>query len=169
MVGGVSANFLDEIQGRPWHTTIPETHLWIVSFSSLLISNLIGLYLTLNVAPFFWFFSLVWSFFAITYDLELFNGFFHNTPSLALSWGLVCLGSYYLQSLTITPPILIISIVNGCIAGYGRELYEVAKQYSKDNDPLSSEGTRFTWILLQRQIMLINIIALALLTYRLLI
>ena len=168
MVGGVSANFLDEIQGRPWHTTIPETHLWVVSLSSLLISNLIGLYLTLNVAPFFWFFSLVWSFFAITYDLELFNGFFHNTPSLALSWGLVCLGSYYLQSLKITPQILIISLVNGCIAGYGRELYEVAKQYSKDNDPFSSEENRFAWALLQRQILIINIIALALLTYRLL-
>jgi hypothetical protein len=169
MVGGVSANFFDEIQGRPWHTTIPETHLWIIGFSSLFISNLIGLYLTLTVAWFFWFFSLVWSFFAISYDLELFNGFFHNTPSLAMSWGFVCLGSYYLQSLQITPQILILSLVNGCIAGYGRELYEVAKPYGKDNDPFSSSESRLAWTLLQRQILIINIIALTLLTYRFLI
>jgi hypothetical protein len=168
LVGGVSANFFDEIRGRPWHTTIPETHLWLIGISSLLLSNLIGLYLTLKVAWFFWIFSLIWSFFAIAYDLELFNGLFHNTPSLAISWGFVCLGSYYLQSLTITPQIIIISLVNGGIAGYGRELYEVAKPFGKDNDPFSSSESRVAWTLLHRQILIVNIIALTMLTYRLL-
>ena len=167
MMGGVSANFFDEIQGRPWHTTIPKSHLWIVGFLSLGLSNLIGLYLTLNVAGYFWVFSVVWSFFVITYDLELFNGFFHNTPSLALSWGLVCLGSYYLQTQLITPSILIISFVNGFIAGFGRELYEIAKPYSKDNNPFASEESRNASTLLQRQILIINSIAFVLLTYRL--
>ena len=166
-MGGISANFFDEIKGRPWHTTIPENHLWIVGFISLVLSNLIGLYLTVNIAEFFWFFSIVWSFFTVTYDLELFHGFFHNSPSLALSWGCVCLGSYYLQSLRITPQILIISLVYGSIAGYGRELYELAKPFSKDNDPFASEESRYASSLLQRQILIINMIAIFLLTYRL--
>jgi hypothetical protein len=167
LVGGVAANFFDEIKGRPWHTKIPETHLWSISIFSLFASNIIGLYLTLITASSFWIFNILWSFFAIVYDLELFNGYFHNTPSLALSWGSIYLGSNYLQSLKISPQILIISFIYGCVAGYGRELYEVGKAFGKDKNPSSSKTSRLAWTLLNRHILLLDIFAFAMLIYRL--
>ncbi|UCH37662.1 MAG: hypothetical protein JSV76_00305 [Candidatus Bathyarchaeota archaeon] len=106
--GGVAANYFDEIQGRPWQTTISETRLWIIAVLSFAASMAIGVYLTWAVAPWFWVFIVVWGIITITYDLELFDGRFHNTSSLAVSWASVCLGGYYLQSLTVTPQILLI-------------------------------------------------------------
>lgn len=168
LVGGVAANYFDEIRGRPWHTTMSETYLWVIGFSSLSASSLIGIYLALTVARWFWLFVVVWGFFAIAYDLELFDGRFHNTPSLALSWGSICFGSYYLQNLTVTPQILILSLITGCVAGHGRGLYEVAKPVCKDKNSSSNETGQIAWTLLKTQILFINILATTLLMYRLL-
>jgi len=166
LVGGVASNYLDEIKGRPWHTKISEKNLWFIGFSALIASSIVGIHLTLSYAPFFWIFIIVWGFFAITYDLELFNGLFHNTSSLAVCWGSVCLGSYYLQSLKITPQILIVSYVAGCIAGFGRNTYEVSKTSFKDKNPssskLSQSASRLLWI----QIFIIDILSISLLIYK---
>jgi hypothetical protein len=168
LCGGVAANYFDEIRGRPWHTRIPERHLWTIGLLALSASSLIGLYLSLHVSFWFAFFTIVWDFFAIAYDLELFNGLFHNTPSLALSWGSVTLGSYYLHHLRINTQILIVSIITSYIAGFGRNLYEVAKPFSKDKDPNARAVNRVAWGLLKRQILFINVLALTMVTYRLL-
>ena len=167
LVGGVAANFFDEIIGRPWHTEMPEKYLWFIGTLTLIASNVIGIYLSLTVSSWYMIFSLIWSFFAVTYDLELFNGMFHNTISLAFSWGSVCLGGYYLQSLKITSQIMCISIISGLIAGKGRILYETSKAFHKDKDLSDSYG-RAAWTLLKRQIIYIDFIALAMLLYRLL-
>lgn len=129
---------------------------------------MVGIYLALTIAWWFWPFVLVWGFFALAYDLELFNGRFHNTPALALSWGSICLGSYYLQSLAITPQILILSFITGYIAGYGRDLYEVAKPVCKDKNPSSHEAGQFSWTLLKTLILFVDILAMTMLTHRLL-
>ena len=167
LVGSVAANYFDEIRGRPWRTKMAETYLWAIGLLALSTSSLIGIYLTLTVAWWFWFFVAVWGFFAVAYGLELFDGRFHNTPFLALSWGSVCLGSYYLQSLTITPQILMVSLIAGCIAGRGRELYEAAKPVYRDKDPSAHEASRSTRIL-KVLILFIDIIAMTMLTYKLL-
>lgn len=168
LIGGVAANYFDEIQGRPWHTKMPETNLWIIGFSALSASSLIGIYLALTTAWWFLFFVAVWGFFAMAYDLELFNGRFHNTSSLSLSWGSVCLGSYYLQALAITPQILVLSLITGYIAGRGRALYELAKPFCKDKSPSSHEASRLAWRLLKTQILFMDFLAMTMLTYRLL-
>ena len=161
LLGGVAANYFDEIQGRPWHTKILEIRLWIIGFLALFASSMIGIHLTLTVAPWFWVFVTIWAFFSLAYDLELFNGRFHNTRSLAISWGSVCLGSYYLQSLTLTPSALLLSIINGCAAGCGRELYEEAKPFYKDKDPRSLQASKSAWTLLKMQILSIDLYAVA--------
>jgi hypothetical protein len=168
LVVGVAANFLDEIHGRPWHTKIPNSNLWIIALSALSASTLIGIYLTLVFTWWFLIFIAIWEFFAIAYDLELFKGFFHNTPSLALSGGSVCLGSYYLQNPSITPQILIISLLTGCIAGQGRNLYEVAKQVCKDKTPLPHKASQFAWTLLKSQILFMDFFAVTMLILKIL-
>ena len=167
-VGGIASNYFDEIKGRPWHTKIQGTHLWIIGFSALFISNIIGIFLTITIAWWFGVFVTLWNFFTLTYNLELFNGFFHNTPSLSLSWGTVFLGSYYLQNPIISSQILILSIITGYIAGYGRNLYETAKPYCKDKDS-SQRKAKNSWILLKILILFVDLLAMTRLAYVLLV
>ncbi len=167
--GSVGANYFDEIKGRPWHTQISETNLWIIGFSGFLGSILVGLYLSLTISPWFLLFVLVWCFLTPAYNLELFHGAFHNPQSLAVGWGLSFLGSYYLQSLTVTIPILIVTLFVGACCFRGIIFYEVAKPFSKDKNPRSNEKNRFAWLILRLQILAINGISIPILLYKLLI
>jgi hypothetical protein len=167
LIGGIAANYFDELIGRPWHTTMPRIHLWTIGFAALAASSAIGLYFAVTISFVFSLFVILWAFFTLAYDLELFNGRFHNTPTLALSWGSVFLGSYYLQSLVITPYSLLLSTILGYIAGQGRNLYEEAKPFSKDGITSSPDSTKFAWTLLKTLIICIDIIALTMLSYRL--
>lgn len=164
--GGVASNYLDEIQGRPWHTSIPLPHLWAISLASLFASSVIGVYLAASVTPWFLPFTLLWVFIAAAYDLELFGGRFHNRASLAVCWSTVCLGSYLLQSLTVNLPILAMSLLVGCVAGRGRSLYEAAKPFSKDRNPNAHNLSRPSWVLLNVLIAFVDVYAAAMLAHR---
>lgn len=166
--GGVAANYFDEIKGRPWQTTISEIQLWTIGLSSLAASIAIGIYLTWAFAPGFCVFVAVWGFITVAYDLELFDGRFHNTSSLAVGWASVCLGSYYLQSFTMTPQILLVSLCTGVMAGQGRDLYQKAKNVVKNKNPYAAKASHFAWTLLKAVIAFIDIIAFTLLMFRLL-
>lgn len=166
LIGGVSANYLDEIQGRPWHTRMPEKHLWIIATTSMLSAVLIGIHIMVTVSYWFGIFIVLWIFFTFTYDLELCNGYFHNTTCIALSWGSTCLGSYFIHNKTITPSILVFSIIAGSIAGQGRNLYERAKIYYKDKNSSASKKSRRAWTLLKTLIVFIDIYALIILAWR---
>ncbi len=93
----------DELKGRPLRTTIPEGQLKTLGWSGLAASVLTGVYLaaTINVA------LLAWippsAFIILAYNKELFRGRFHNGSMFALGWGgIPVLGTYFLQTLTIT-------------------------------------------------------------------
>ena len=165
--GGIAANYFDEIQGRPWNTTIPKNHLWIIGLASFFGSILIGIYLLVTFSWWFGIFIAVWGFFTLSYDLELFDGRFHNTACLSISWGSICLGSYLLQSHTITPYILVVSLITGRIAGQGRDLYERAKPFSKDHDTSADAASQQSWTLLKTYIVVIDVISLVMLAWRL--
>ena len=166
LLGGITANFFDEIQGRPWHTQIPDTDLWMIGLTTFFLAVLIGIYLMMTVFWLFWIFLFLWTFITISYNLELFQGFFHNTASIAISGGLIVLGSYLLQNQRLTPMILVVSVISGCIVGQGRDLYEKAKLFSKDKI-LSSKASHSAWTLLKALIGFIDAIALILLVWRL--
>jgi len=167
LVGGVAANYFDELVGRPWHTTMPRTHLWAIGVTALAASSGLGLYFAATVALEYALFVALWAFFALAYDLELFHGWFHNTPALAVSWGSVCLGSSYLHSRTVTPYGLLLAAILGGIAGQGRDLYEDAKPYSKDGVTSSPASTKRAYTLLTISIACIDLIAVLMVAYRL--
>jgi hypothetical protein len=167
LIGGISANYFDEIQGRPWHTAIPEKHLWIIGAVSSFAAILIGIHIMLTVLWWFWMFIVLWGFFTLTYDLELFNGRFHNSICIALSWGSICLGSYVIQSVMVTPLILVVSFIAGCIAWQGRNLYEKAKPFYKDKSHSSTTTNRQAWTLLKALIVFLDIDAIITLVWRL--
>lgn len=166
LIGGIAANYFDEIQGRPWHTVITKKHLWIIGVVSSFAAILVGIHLMSAVSWWFWIFIVIWGFFTFTYNLELFNGRFHNTTCIALSWGSICLGSYFIQSITVTPFILVVSFIAGCIAGQGRNLYETAKPFYKDKNPSSSATSRHAWTILKVLIVFIDIYAMMMLVWR---
>ncbi len=84
---GVSAHALDELQGRPLATRIPEAVLVVLSIVPLAAAVAIGI--AGAVAFDLWLLAFVGVGLALVpvYNLELFGGAIHNTVGFALAWG----------------------------------------------------------------------------------
>lgn len=98
----------DELKGRPLRTTIPGRQLQILGLTGMAISLLGGFYLAWIVSPVL----LAWippsAFVVLAYNKELFQARFHNSIVFSLGWGgLPTLGSYFLQTLTLSPSVLL--------------------------------------------------------------
>lgn len=85
---GVSAHCLDAIgsKKKPWGV-LSKKKIVIVSLTSLLIACAIGLYYAFLDSPLLFPIGIAELFFLFSYNLELFNGKFHNNFIFALSWG----------------------------------------------------------------------------------
>jgi len=121
------SHYLDEIKGHPWGTMIPDSSLYAIGFSFLAVAMAIGIYLSLTVSLFLLAFMAAMIFFPISYGLELWRDRFHGPLSFGLSGALVCLGSFYLQSLTVTGFSVIMSAAIGVQSMYIIILYEKTK------------------------------------------
>lgn len=101
----------DELKGRPLRTKIPERELHILGWTGLLLSLLGGIYLALSINPVL----LVWippSLLVILgYNKELFNGRLHNSTIFSIGWGgIPTLGSYFLQTLTLSISVVLTAL-----------------------------------------------------------
>ena len=99
---GVGAHALDELSGRPLQTAIPKRTLWTLAAVSVAIAVALGAYAcvawTIWLAPF----VVAGAFIVVAYNLELFDGVFHNDLSFGLAWGaLPLLASYVVQAGTL--------------------------------------------------------------------
>jgi hypothetical protein len=72
---GIGAHALDELNGRPLQTHIPEPVLIALAAGSLAGASAIGIAVAIDV------------FIACAYNLELFGGRFHGSFWLATAWG----------------------------------------------------------------------------------
>jgi 4-hydroxybenzoate polyprenyltransferase len=165
--GSVSANYFDEIVDRPWRTRIPQSQLWIVAATSLSAFIAIGLYLTISVAYSFVIFVIAESFIIVAYDLELFGGVFHNSETIGVSWALVFLAGYYLQDQTLSPLMLIVSLLVCLCSMQGIDLYEKGKSFGKDRNHADPEA-KFSWKVLRAGIVSVNVSTVVLVVVRLL-
>lgn len=152
------SHFLDETKGHHWGTKFSKKSLLSIGFALLAIGIIIGGYLslTVNVALFLFMFPM--AFFPIAYNLELWHSRFHNPLWFGVSWGaLVFLGSFYLQSSSITVFSVVMSIAVGVQSAYILILYESTKE----------EKTReLSWRVLKGIVILWNLLALAMLAAR---
>ena len=84
---GISAHSLDELQGRPLATRIPEGVLVVLSIVPLAAAVAIGI--AGAIAFNLWLLAFVGVGLALVpvYNLELFGGAIHNTAGFALAWG----------------------------------------------------------------------------------
>ena len=95
---GVGAHCLDELHGRPLHTSLPAWQLVVAAVLGLggaLGLGVVGLYV---VRGWFFVFILVGLTVAMGYNLELFGGRLHTRAVVVLSWGgFPILTAYYAQ------------------------------------------------------------------------
>ncbi len=84
---GVGAHALDELNGRPLQTQIPDTTLIALAAVSIAAAAAIGVALALEFNLWLLAFVAFGSFVVVAYNLELFGGRFHSDLWFALAWG----------------------------------------------------------------------------------
>ena len=84
---GVGAHALDELQGRPLATRIPDATLLALTVSSLGAAIGIGIAGAISFDLWLVVFVVAGAFLVPVYNLELFGGAIHNEPGFALAWG----------------------------------------------------------------------------------
>lgn len=84
---GVAAHALDELNGRPLGTLIPDRVLWALAVVGLVGAAALGIHGALASTPWIWLLIPLGVFLVVAYDLELFGGWFHTDLWFALAWG----------------------------------------------------------------------------------
>lgn len=96
---GVGAHVLDEWNGRPLQTRIPDTALLVVGAVALCGAVTIGVLGVQRIGPWLVPFVIAGAVLVVAYDLELFGGLVHTDAGFALSWGAFpVLTAYFAQS-----------------------------------------------------------------------
>jgi hypothetical protein len=99
---GISAHALDELNGRPLRTRIPGPVLVALAVGSLAGACAIGIWAASSWGWGLLAFVAVGAFLVPAYNLEWFDGRFHNTWGLALAWAAFpVLTAFYAQAVTI--------------------------------------------------------------------
>jgi hypothetical protein len=84
---GIGAHALDELNGRPLATAIPDRVLVALAAVSLAAAIAIGVGAALAWTPWLLPFVAFGGFVAVAYNLELFGGRLHDDAWFALAWG----------------------------------------------------------------------------------
>jgi hypothetical protein len=127
---GVGAHALDELQGRPLRTSIPRWALTTAATASVAGAVALGDAGVAEVGAGLTVFIVVGVFLAVTYNLELFGGVFHNDTTFAASWGAFpVLTAYYAQADALELPAVVaagaafgLSRAQRSLSSYAREL-----------------------------------------------
>ena len=164
---GISAHCLDALgsKKKPWGH-LPKTKLLAVSIISLIIACSIGLYFAILDSWLLLPIGIIEGFFIFTYNLELFNGKFHNNASFVISWGIL---PVFAGAIIQTNSITLETIIFSAIAGFASyilittsrkykdlkqqnaryELFHQKEQILKMISIAVITGTFFFWILIQ--------------------
>jgi hypothetical protein len=84
---GIGAHALDELNGRPLRTQIPQHVLSALAAISIAGAVAIGVVGAITVNPWIGLFVAVGAFVVVAYNFESFQGRFHNDFWFALTWG----------------------------------------------------------------------------------
>lgn len=125
---GVTAHALDELNGRPLRTRIPDSVLWGLAWLGLAGAVGIGL---LGAAVVSWWlvpFIVFGGFLVVAYNLELFGGAFHSDLWFAASWGAFpALTAYFAQAETLRIEAILLAIACGALSAAQRRLSTPAR------------------------------------------
>jgi hypothetical protein len=134
---GVGAHSLDESVGNPLNTRFSRRTLYAFGTLGLGSAIGIGIYYTLTVSLLLAFFIIAEGFFAIAYNLEVLKGKFHSSLVFALSWGSIpLLAGFFVNSLAITPPAILMAVVAGLLTLVQRTLSFQVRTMRRSRPPL---------------------------------
>lgn len=115
---GVSAHCLDSLgsKTKPWGL-LPKKSMWVISLVSLGGAYVIGLYYAFLDSPLLFPIGIAESFFLFAYNLELFNGKFHNNSTFVVSWGILpVLAGSAIQTNSLTLESFVMSGIAGLLS-----------------------------------------------------
>jgi hypothetical protein len=84
---GIGAHALDELNGRPLATLIPQRVLVGLAAASIAGATALGVYGAVADNPWIAAVAAAGAFIVVAYNLELFGGHFHGDAWFALAWG----------------------------------------------------------------------------------
>jgi hypothetical protein len=105
---GIGAHALDELNGRPLRTEIPNRVLIGLAAVSIAAATAVGIGAALVWTPWLLGFVAVGAFLVVAYNLELFGGAFHTDLWFGLAWGAFpLLAGYFVVAEELTPEALL--------------------------------------------------------------
>ena len=120
---GVAAHALDELNGRPLRTRIPDGVLWALAGLGLAGAVALGVHGTLEVTPWISVFIATGTFLVVAYNLELLGGLVHSDLWFALAWGgFPVVTAYVAQTGTLRPEALLAAAACAAISAAQRVL-----------------------------------------------
>ncbi len=120
---GLAAHALDELNGRPLRTRIPDGVLRAIAVVGLAAAVGFGIHGTLEVSPWLWAFIVTGAFLVVAYNLELFGGVVHSDLWFALAWGAFpVLTAYIAQTGTIRIEAVLAAAACAAVSGGQRAL-----------------------------------------------
>ncbi len=136
---GLGAHALDETMGNPLRTRISKKWLYSIGFGSLSVAILIGAYFVAKLSILILPFVVIESFFAVAYNLEMFEKRFHTDIVFALSWGSIpFLTGYFVNSLSISIASLVMALGIGLLTYVQRTLSTQARLFRRKIDAVQS-------------------------------
>ena len=136
---GIGAHALDETMGNPLRTRSTRRQLWAIGSLSLFAAAVIGIYYVLTLSVLLVPFIVAELFFAIVYNLEMFERRFHNTVVFAISWGAIpLLTGYFVNALSISPIAFAMSVVAGLLTVVQRTLSTQARYLRRKMGPVEA-------------------------------
>jgi hypothetical protein len=120
---GLAAHALDELNGRPLRTRIPDGVLSAIAVIGLAGAFALGIHGAIVVSPWLWAFIAVGGFLVVAYNLELLGGAFHSDLWFALGWGAFpALTAYFAQTATIRVEAVLIAAACAALSAAQRVL-----------------------------------------------
>jgi hypothetical protein len=120
---GLAAHALDELNGRPLRTRIPDGVLRAIAGVGLAAAIGLGIHGAIEVSPWLWAFIVTGAFLVVAYNLELFAGAVHSDLWFALAWGAFpVLTAYFAQTGAIRLETVLAAAACATISGGQRAL-----------------------------------------------
>jgi hypothetical protein len=120
---GIGAHALDELNGRPLRTRIPDGVLWALAVVGIAAAVALGIHGAVEVSIWLWAFIGVGAFLVVAYNLELFGGAFHSDLWFALAWGAFpVVTAYFAQTATVRPEAVLAAAACAAISAGQRVL-----------------------------------------------
>jgi hypothetical protein len=137
---GVAAHALDELNGRPLRTRIPDGVLWALAVVGVAAAVALGIHGTIEVSPWLWLFIGVGAFLVFAYNLELFGGAFHSDLWFAVAWGAFpVLTAYFAQTATIRIEAVLAAVACAAISAAQRVLSTPVRRLRRHVASVSGE------------------------------